>query len=240
MRELFTRYNPNTPPVERKGSPVCVVSYPESCGGVAVGEGWGCLLFCERHWQEELAAREELAYAVGGELDTLISAEGQRPDHNRAVVAALRTAVVPGWGLEDRGPYEAARAAAFPVEGRDDLMDPDAAGFDYDHHGEDVPSEWWEDARVLLLRFLRQTGHTGLPGLALELERLRERATVQIVLAGRDMEWRYLAPGARSSGRRNGRAVRNRSRFSGRGILAGSPGPSQAAVKKALSSSASS
>jgi hypothetical protein len=39
MTELFTRYNPDTPPEERKGSPVCAASYPEPCGERAVGEG---------------------------------------------------------------------------------------------------------------------------------------------------------------------------------------------------------
>ena len=52
------------------------------------------------------------------------------------------------------------------------------------------PVEWWEDARMLLLRFLRQASERGLPGLA----RLREWATVQLVLAGRDYERRYAAP----------------------------------------------
>ena len=43
MTELFTRYDPATPPEERRCSPVCVASYPEPCGERAVGEGWGCL-----------------------------------------------------------------------------------------------------------------------------------------------------------------------------------------------------
>jgi hypothetical protein len=73
-------------------------------------------------------------------------------------------------------------------------LDPDTAGFDYELHGEDPPSEWWEDARMLLLRFLRQASEKGVPGLILDLEGLRERATVQIVLAERDMERRYHAP----------------------------------------------
>ena len=52
----------------------------------------------------------------------------------------------------------------------------------------------WEDARILLLRFLRQASERGLPGLALDLERLRERATVQLRLAERDCGRRYVAP----------------------------------------------
>ena len=46
---------------------------------------------------------------------------------------------------------------------------------------------------MLLQRFLRQTGKRGLPGLALDLEGLRERATVQRVLAERDYEQRWVA-----------------------------------------------
>ena len=172
MRELFTRYAPSTPPEEREGSPVCVAAYPRPCGEAAVGEGWD-LPFCERHWREaEMAARDELSYAVGSELDILIGAEKERPDRNAAVVVALFEAAVPAWGLEERDRYREAQASAFPVEGRDDLTDPNTLGFDYDRHGDDVPREWWEDARTLLLRFLRQAGDKGLPGLVLDLEGL--------------------------------------------------------------------
>ena len=195
MREMFRRYNPATPPEERKGSPVCVASYPEPCGESAVGEGWGCLPFCERHWNEaEMAARDELSYAVGSELDVLIGAEKERPDRNAAVAAALSEAAAPAWGLEERDRYREAQASAFPVEGRDDLTDPDTLRFDYDRDGDDVPREWWEDARYLLLRFLRQAGEKGLPGLTLDLEGLREKATVQLLLADRDLARRYAAP----------------------------------------------
>ena len=195
MTKLFRRYNPATPPEERKGSPVCVASYPEPCGERAVGEGWGCLPFCEEHWNEaEMAARDELSYAVGNELDILIGAEGQRPDRNRAVEAALDTATVPRWGLEDRGRYVEALAAAYPVEGRDDLTDPDALRYDYGRYDGDGPVEWWTDERMLLLRFMRQASGEGLPRLMADLEGLRERATVQLALAERDFERRYVAP----------------------------------------------
>ena len=46
----------------------------------------------------------------------------------------------------------------------------------------------------LLLRFLRQTGDKGLPGLALELERLRESAAVQLASAYADQKRRYVVP----------------------------------------------
>ena len=194
MNELFTRYGPEPPP-EGHRVPECVVAYPEPCGGPAVGEGWGCLPLCEAHWREaEMAARDELSYAVGNELDILISAEGQRPDRNRAVVAAPDTAVVPGWGLEDRGRYAEALAAAYPVAGRDDLLDPDMLRFDYGRYEGDGPVEWWTDERRLLLRFMRQASGEGLPRLVQDLERLRERVTVQEILAERDYERRYAAP----------------------------------------------
>jgi hypothetical protein len=65
VEDLFRRYDPATAPEECEGSPVCVASYPEHCGERAVGEGWGSLPLCERHWNEaEMAAREELADAL--------------------------------------------------------------------------------------------------------------------------------------------------------------------------------
>ena len=177
---VFSKYNPNTPPEERRNSPACVASYPEPCGERAVGEGWGCLPLCEPHWNEaEIAARYELSYVVGSELDALNNAEAIRPDRNEAVMEALDEAAAPGWEpYADRGRYGEALAAAYPVEGRGDLTDPETRGYDYDRYDGDGPTEWWKDARVLLLRFVRQASERGLPHLVLDLERLRERATV--------------------------------------------------------------
>ena len=148
MMELFRRYDPATPPEEREGSPECVASYPEPCGEAAVGEGWG-LPFCEGHWREaEMSAREELVAAAQNELENLAFAEDQRFHKNRAVVRALRGAGAPGldWTVSDSGAYDAARAAAFPVEGRDELADPDTLAYDY---------EWYEGTG------LRSGGPTG-------------------------------------------------------------------------------
>ena len=196
MMELFTRYDPTTPE-EHRGSPVCVASYPEPCGGAAVGEGWGCLPFCERHWTEaELSAREELVAETQNELENLEFAESQRFHKNGAVVRALRAAGAPGldWTPSDSDAYDAAREAAFLVEGRDDLADPDTPAYDYDRHEGDGPVEWWSDERYLLLYFMRRASTAGLPRLMQDLEGLRERATVQPALAERDMDRRYVAP----------------------------------------------
>ena len=199
MRELFRRYNPDTPPEERKGSPACVAPYPEPCGEAAVGEGWD-LPLCERHWREaEMSAREELVRAVADELRVLALAEGERAYGNGAVVRALRdipatvgTVLGAGWEREDSELYAEALAAAFPTdEGR---ADPDTLAFDYGRYDGDGPVEWWTDERYLLLRFMRRACGEGLPRLVQDLEGLRERATVQLMLAERDFERRYAAP----------------------------------------------
>ena len=202
MEELFTRYDPTTPPEEREGSPVCVVDHPDAggpCGGPAVGEGWGCLPFCEKHWREaEVAAREELAETVQHEVQILANAERQRFDSNAALVRALKAAegAGPSWGLGDYyEAYRAAEAEAFPAEALGARTDPETLGFDYrrDYEG-DGPAEWWSDVALLLVRFLRQASEQGVPNLMRDLERLRERATAQRVPAERDRErrWRSL------------------------------------------------
>ncbi len=203
MRDLFTRYDPSTPPEEREGSPVCVASYPEPCGEPAVGEGWGCLALCEVHWREaEMAAREELAEALDNELETLEFAENQRRHKNEAVVWALRGAGGPGleWAAADSDAYDVARAAAFPTEGREGLTDPDTLAYDYGRHEGDGPVEWWSDERYLLLYFMRRASGEGLARLMRDLEGLRERATVQLALAERDLDRRYVPRARREAG----------------------------------------
>ena len=204
MRDLFTRYDPSAPSEEREGSPVCVASYPEPCGEPAVGEGWGCLALCEGHWREaEMAAREELAEALDNELETLEFAENQRRHKNEAVVWALRGAGGPGleWAAADSDAYDAARAAAFPTEGREDLTDPDTLAHDYGRPDEgDGPVEWWSDERYLLLYFMRRASGEGLARLMRDLEVLRERVTVQLALAERDLDRRYVPRARREAG----------------------------------------
>ena len=121
------------------------------------------------------------------------------------------------------------RAAAFPVEGRDDLTDPETLAFDYDCYEGDGPTEWWEDERYLLLYFIHRASAEGLPRLMRDLEGLRERATAQIVLAYADQGRRYTAP--RRTAREAGageRVAADQERFliEGPGILSESPGPS--------------
>ena len=194
MTEMFTSYGPEPPP-EGTEPPACVASYPEPCGEPAVGEGWGCLPLCEAHWNEaELAAREEPSEAVENELEILAGAEEERYDYNPAVVRALKNATAPSWGTEDYAAHDAALAAAFPPERIEGHTDPDTLAFDYDRYEGDGPLEWWSEECILLLRFLRQTDERGLPRLALELEGLRERATVQRILAEPDQERRWVAP----------------------------------------------
>src|SRR5215210_8076211 len=195
MMELFRRYAPGPPP-EGVEPPVCVVSYPEPCGEPAVGEGWD-LPMCARHWREaELAAREELVAALHNELEALVWAEDQRFHKNRAVVLTLRDAGVTGfdWTVADSHAYEEALAAAFPTEGLDDLLDADVQTYDYERHEGGGPVEWWADERYLLLYFMRRASGVGLPRLVQDLEVLRERATVQLALAERDMDRRYVVP----------------------------------------------
>ncbi len=204
MEDLFTRYGRPGPPPEGHRVPRCVVAYPEPCGEEAVGEGWGCLALCEVHWREaEMAAREELAEALDNELETLEFAENQRRHKNEAVVWALRGAGGPGleWAAADSNAYDAARAAAFPTEGREDLTDPDTLAHDYGRPDEgDGPVEWWSDERYLLLYFMRRASGEGLARLMRDLEGLRERATVQLALAERDLDRRYVPRARREAG----------------------------------------
>jgi hypothetical protein len=48
---------------------------------------------------------------------------------------------------------------------------------------EDTPVDWWRDARTVAIRSMRHATGKGLPGLLANLERARERATVQEDLA---------------------------------------------------------
>ena len=68
---------------------------------------------------------------------------------------------------------------------------PETLGFDYgrDYAG-DGPVDWWSDAQLLLCRFVREAEDKGLASTLPELEQLRGRATVRMVLAERDYERR--------------------------------------------------
>jgi len=109
------------------------------------------------------------------------------------VVRALKGANVPGlgWVVPD---FDACDAALYPTEGREDLTDPDTLRHDYRRYDGDGPTEWWADARVLQLRFMRQAGEKDLLGVMADLEGLRERVTLQQILGECDYERRYVAP----------------------------------------------
>ena len=139
---------------------------------------------------------------INGDLCALAYAEDQRAERNRAVVRALReipaavgAAVGVQWEREDSKRYEEALATAFPPDDLGGHADPETTlGFDYRRHYEgDGPVGWSSDTQNLLLRFLRQASEEGVPHLVADLERLREKATVQLFLAERDYERRWLA-----------------------------------------------
>ncbi len=194
MREVFRKYPETTPKEERKGSPVCVVSHPDAggpCGRPAVGEVWG-LSFCELHGREaEMSAKEEIAYATDTELQILADSELERPATNHYVLEILQAAKVPY--EVDYAAHAEARLAAYPPDELEAHTDRDTLRFDYDRdYAGDGPVDWWSDGVIALCRFLREAHDRGLPGLVADLEYLRERATVQVVLADRDYERRYV------------------------------------------------
>jgi hypothetical protein len=200
MKELFRRYPEETPPAERKGSPACVVSHPDAggqCPRPAVGEVWG-VPFCEVHGTEaELAAASEIEEFARREIGILAEAELERSTVRSPVLALLESIEPPYQTRTEFTEQEEAMLEAYPPEAHKDNTDPDTLSFDYGdayREGEagDGPVDWWSDARYLLCRFMREAENRGV--LVRELEYLRERATVQMLLAERDYEVRYAAP----------------------------------------------
>lgn len=195
MTEVFMKYGPAPVGAEQVA---CVVAHPDAggpCPSEAVGEVWS-LPFCEIHgYEAELAAREELAESAGNELEALFDVEIKRYDTNRAVTEALERAEVPS--DVDREIQSAAMRAAYPPDDLEGNIDADTLSFDYEKYGRDTPHDWWYEARVLLVRFMRQAAERGVPIVG-DLEYLRERATVQELLAERDMDRRWRATKARA------------------------------------------
>ena len=76
---------------------------------------------------------------------------------------------------------------AYSPEDLEGNTDPDILRFDYEIHGRDTPYDWWCESRIMAVRFMRQA--TAVP-IIKELELVRERATVQQLLASRDMDRR--------------------------------------------------
>lgn len=192
MRELFTRYGP-APAPEGHEIPRCVVSHPDAggpCGEGAVGEVWS-LPFCEAHWsQARLSVEQELAHDTGRELEAVVAAEKERWPQKKHLIVAVLGAPVPGFDFEP-DEVERVRLAAYPPD--DTRTDPDTLGFDYEDYGHGPP-EWWAEAREYVCRWMREACEAGQPPLLEALEYLRERCTVQEILADRDMERRWAAP----------------------------------------------
>ncbi len=193
MTEVFRKYPETTPAEERKGSPACVVSHPDAggpCWREAIGEVWG-LPFCGLHGREaELAAADEMASSLEGIFAGLVCVESERHDRNERVVRIIEEAAredAPGEAVGGLA-HEEAIAAAYPPEELEEGTDPDTLRYDYERTGEDSPHDWWCEAQIMACRFMRQAHDRGLAGLLTDLEYVRERATVQRLLASRYMD----------------------------------------------------
>lgn len=187
----FRKYPPETPEEERKGSPVCVVTYPESCGCPAVGEVWG-LPFCEAHGTEAVAAARLEAYEdAGREIDALMGTlEGEHAVRNPLVYEVLRGAKFPSGYADSPGHADAIRRT-YALDAAE--TDPATLAHEYDDEG-DTPYDWWCEARELAVGWMREAYEASQRPLLVALEEMRERATVQQELALRDMERRYVEP----------------------------------------------
>lgn len=189
MTEVFRRYGDGDPQGRDHVETIaCVVRHPDAggqCEREAVGEVWA-LPFCEVHGHEaELAYKTDLAETVDTELEALRGAEAVRVGTDRALLEALQACPDPahvGYGV-----HKAAMEAAYPPEELADNMDPDIPRFEFGSPAGDTPYDWWCESRELLVRFMRQA--TSVP-IIKELELVRERATVQELLAERDMDRR--------------------------------------------------
>ena len=188
----FTKYDPETPEEDRKGAPVCVVTYPKACGRAAVGEVWG-LSFCEAHGTEAHAAARLEAYEdAGRELDALMGGlEGEHAVRNPLVYEALRGAKLPGW--RPSGDHGEIIRAAYDLAGA--ATDPDTLVYNYSEEvAGDTPYDWQSEAREMIVGFMREAYEACQPTLIRALEPIREHATVQQELALDDMDRRYVQP----------------------------------------------
>jgi hypothetical protein len=199
MEEVFRKYPEATPAEERKGSPVCIVSHPDAggpCQRAAIGEVWS-LPFCASHGREaELAAADEMASSLEGIFAGLVAVEQERRDRNEMALRIIKEAAKPP---SEAAPSEAADilaheeaiATAYPPEELEANTDPETLRYDYEQMGMDTPHDWWCEAQIMACRFMRQAHDQGLAGLVRDLEYVRERATVQRLLASRYMDRKY-------------------------------------------------
>jgi len=188
MTEVFSRYGDGEPRPDHVAPISCIVSHPDAggqCEREAVGEVWA-LPFCEVHGHEAaLAYRDEINQTVSVEFDALRDAEAQRLGTDDALLDALASAAAPP--AVDYTIHEAAMEEAYSPEDLEGNTDPDILRFDYEIHGRDTPYDWWCESRIMAVRLMRQA--TAVP-IIKELELVRERATVQQLLASRDMDRR--------------------------------------------------
>jgi hypothetical protein len=196
MEEVFRKYPETTPVEERKGSPVCIVSHPDAggpCQREAIGEVWS-LPFCASHGREaELAAQDEMASSLEGIFTGLVALERDRHDPNEIALRIIKEAASEAAPSEaaDIPAHEAAIATAYPPEELEANTDPETLRYDYEQMGMDNPHDWWCEAQIMACRFMRQAHDQGLAGVVRDLEYVRERATVQRLLASRYMDRQY-------------------------------------------------
>lgn len=172
---------------------MCSVTYPERCGWIAEGEVWA-LPFCKAHGLEAAqAARMEVHDEAERELGALLANfDGGRLVRNPLLREALGKLEIPDDG-DTYGEHEEAIVAAYAPD--DSLLDPDTLAFDYaDEDRTLIPYDWWCEARELVVKWMREAHEVGQSPLLDALEPIRERASVQQVLAARDLERRWAAP----------------------------------------------
>lgn len=186
MTEVFTRYGDGGPRPAHIPPKACTVRHPDAggqCPREAIGEVWA-LPFCEAHGKEaEMAYRDEIAEDVYGRFEAYREAETHKLDTNYPLLAVLASADMPE--LTHVPTYEALMAEAFPPDELAANIDADTLRHDYNERGYDGPYDWWSESRLLAVRFMRQA--QSVP-IIKELELVRERATVQQLLASRHMD----------------------------------------------------
>ena len=187
----FVKYPPPSP--DQIDPPMCSVTYPKCCGWIAEGEVWA-LPFCRAHGEEAAqAAKIEVHEDAGRELGALLTnTDGERFVQNPLLRKALGKIEIPG-GDDTSGEHEEAIAAAYAPD--DSLLDSETLAFDYaDEDRTLIPYDWWCEARELVVKWMREAHEAGQSPLLDALEPIRERASVQQVLAARDLERRWAAP----------------------------------------------
>lgn len=187
---MFRRY-----PGEGETDAGCSVSHPDAggqCPRAVVGEVWN-MPFCGPHGREaELAAHEEIAGTAGRELRGHADALAQRWPADEHLTRAVESARVPVPDF-DPGEHERITREAYPPEAC--RIDPETAAYDYGReYAGDGPVDWWNDARELVVRHVREADSLGLGALRGGLELLRQQATTQQMLAEDDFERRYAVP----------------------------------------------